>query len=484
VDKAIEVALLPYYPVVGQPTGQTRLLVRALSLVPDGSTDAARLWCRYGRLLAIEEGDIVAARSVLRRAIEIAEQSGDRALEFRVLADAANVNQFDTASVEWLEKVSRSLECAADLRDDQAELVARYSAVNCSFQFGDTSGVANLGSPMLRLAEGLRDRFWLATAHRARAYVPWLRGDYPAARVENDLSLAVAPEEPRDLAIRIQIEYESGNFGQGEWGLSPLPAQSLLASKNGGPWLLGPAGIFRIRDGKFWQFAACPWNPTNTPVNAVCEDLRGNLIVGTGGEGVFWFDENGRATQLFKPKTNDLSQVSTTQNRDLSHNTVLSLCMDREGDLWVGTDGGGLNRVKRPVFDVMDDSSELAVRSVCGDGSNGLWLGSFGHGVVHWRDGALEGYVLGQPSTNNPYFNSDQYVTSVYRDSKNRVWAGTYAGGLFQFDGKNGMSPFGLIQGTDGNFFGFTGGSETDNYGALFRLTPSGTKCVLLRTPA
>src|SRR5207253_2014965 len=112
---------------------------------------------------------------------------------------------------------------------------------------------------------------------------------------------------------------------------------------NGGPWVLGPAGIFRIRGGKFWPFAACPWNPTNTPVNAVCEDLRGNLIVGTGGEGLFWFDEQGRAQQLSKSPTNGLS-----------HGTVLSLCLDREGDLWVGTDGGGLNRVKRPLFDLMD----------------------------------------------------------------------------------------------------------------------------------
>jgi signal transduction histidine kinase/ligand-binding sensor domain-containing protein len=216
----------------------------------------------------------------------------------------------------------------------------------------------------------------------------------------------------------------SGDFGRGEWGVSAIPAQYLLASKSGGPWLLGQAGIFRIRSGKFWPFAPCPWNATKTPVNAACEDANGDLVVGTGGEGIFWFDRAGKYTQL----TNTLG--------GLSHDTVLSLCVDREGDLWVGTDGGGLNRVKRTAFDAMYESSELAIRSVCDDGSMGLWLGSFGHGVAHWRAGALEAYVLGQPSTNNPDFNAEQYVTSVFRDGKTRVWAGTYAGGLYQFDGK------------------------------------------------
>jgi ligand-binding sensor domain-containing protein len=216
----------------------------------------------------------------------------------------------------------------------------------------------------------------------------------------------------------------SAEFGRGVWGVSSLPAQFLLASKNGAAWLLGQAGIFRIKDGRFSPYAACPWNPTGTPVNTACEDAAGNLVVGTGGEGIFWFESTNKYTQI------------TNGYGGLSHNTILSLCVDKEGDLWVGTDGGGLDRVKRPVFEVMENSSELAIRSVCDDGSSGLWLGSFGHGVAHWRAGGLETYVLGQPSANNPDFNADQYVTSVFRDGRSRVWAGTYAGGLFQFDGK------------------------------------------------
>jgi uncharacterized repeat protein (TIGR03803 family) len=46
---------------------------------------------------------------------------------------------------------------------------------------------------------------------------------------------------------------------------------------------------------------------------------------------------------------------------------------------------------------------------------------------------------------------------------------------LVSFSGANGIYPFaGLIQGTDGNFYGMTFGGGTADYGTVFELTPSG----------
>jgi ligand-binding sensor domain-containing protein/signal transduction histidine kinase len=194
---------------------------------------------------------------------------------------------------------------------------------------------------------------------------------------------------------------------------STVPRLDLLVrNSNGGFWLLANGRILSWKTNHFDTFAYYPWNP-NTPVNAACQDRRANLVVGTGGEGVFWFDAQGHSAQLSKAQ-------------GLSHNTAMSLCTDREGDLWVGTDGGGLNRVKQQLFDVFEGSQALAVKSVSEDASGGLWLGSFGHGVNYLTNGALKPFDL------KPGGPADQYVVSVFVDHQQRVWAGTAVGTLFQ----------------------------------------------------
>src|ERR1019366_7463191 len=108
-------------------------------------------------------------------------------------------------------------------------------------------------------------------------------------------------------------------------------------------------------------------------------------------------------------------RISGTQG--LSHDTALSLCMDREGDLWVGTDGGGLNRVRRKLFSVQDGSLGLNIRSVSSDGQGGLWFANFGGKLNYLSNGRLEFF----DSTNGLL---DSNIRSVLADGTN-VWVGT-----------------------------------------------------------
>ncbi len=190
----------------------------------------------------------------------------------------------------------------------------------------------------------------------------------------------------------------------------------LLAGREGGYWRLADRHLQKYNDGGLLRdLGMYPWDSTRTPVACACEDAVGNLIVGTLGEGVFWFDANGRATQI-------------TTAQGLSHNFILSLCMDREGNLWVGTDGGGLNRVKRKMFDVLEESRGWTIQSICEDARGGLWLGTFGSGVKYLKDG-LVNPLAAEPGLTN------LYVRSVFVDRDQRVLAGSVSlgfRGLFQ----------------------------------------------------
>ena len=45
---------------------------------------------------------------------------------------------------------------------------------------------------------------------------------------------------------------------------------------------------------------------------------------------------------------------------------------------------------------------------------------------------------------------------------------------LHDFDETDGRSPSGLVQATDGNFYGVTSGGGTDGFGTVFKITPAG----------
>jgi signal transduction histidine kinase/ligand-binding sensor domain-containing protein len=190
----------------------------------------------------------------------------------------------------------------------------------------------------------------------------------------------------------------------------------LLASRTGGYWRFANGRIQKWKDDRMvegydWPY---PWNLKGTPLRAACEDLEGNLVVGTGGEGVFWFDAHGKSEHL-------------TSETGLSSDTVLSLCLDRQGDIWVGTDGQGVNRVRRKAFEVLDPSRGLTVQSVCDDGDGGLWIGYFGEHIDHWHAGRLDQFRREQGLR---YLG----VKSVFRDHDGTLWVGTQLGGLLRYE--------------------------------------------------
>ncbi len=199
----------------------------------------------------------------------------------------------------------------------------------------------------------------------------------------------------------------------------------LIGSQSGGYWRLADGRIQKritnsVALDPGWAY---PWGFTYQ-VKAACEDREGNLIVGTLGDGVWWFDASGKPTQ-----------ISTTNG--LSNNYVLSLLKDREGALWVGTDGGGLCRVRRQVFDTVEATRGLAVQSVC-ESTNGLWVGFNNIGIGAFGVAHLTNAVLNN-STNGVLDTFgfvrgllDSSVRSVFVDRDQRVWAGTFSSGLFQ----------------------------------------------------
>jgi ligand-binding sensor domain-containing protein/signal transduction histidine kinase len=200
----------------------------------------------------------------------------------------------------------------------------------------------------------------------------------------------------------------------------PIKVDFLLNSQHGGYWRLAGGQVEKWRGNvRERDLGPYPWG--GVPVASVCEDERGNLIVGTLGNGVFWYDTDNQAQRV----------------SGLSHNTVLSLCVDREGSLWVGTDGGGLNRVKRTAFELIEDTRDVNVKTLCEDGEGGLFLGTFGGGVRHWKDGVQRQLGVEQGLTS-------LFLGSVFRDRDQMLWTGVFGIGLLQLQDGRFQQPLGM----------------------------------------
>jgi len=185
----------------------------------------------------------------------------------------------------------------------------------------------------------------------------------------------------------------------------------LLASRRGGVWWLLDGKIQRWQgtdtSGKATDLVAYPWG--DATVTAATEDAEGNLIVGTQGNGLYWFTAGG-----------DYRHLSLGPDR--SSDFVLSLALDREGNLWVGTDGDGLKRVKRKLFTSPANLSPLPAQSVARDGVGGVWVAFNANGLAHWRTNAAPHFGVGLGDN----------AWSVLVDRRQTVWVGTRGEGLFQ----------------------------------------------------
>lgn len=114
-------------------------------------------------------------------------------------------------------------------------------------------------------------------------------------------------------------------------------------------------------------------------VRAILEDDKGNLWVGTRGNGLNMIPAEKGHTQYF-----------TTAN-GLTNNAVLALKKDDDGHLWIGHDGIGIDilDVKSGKFyhfpaDLKggEDLEFGSVYDICIDAFGQVWLGTSGYGVI------------------------------------------------------------------------------------------------------
>jgi signal transduction histidine kinase/ligand-binding sensor domain-containing protein len=182
----------------------------------------------------------------------------------------------------------------------------------------------------------------------------------------------------------------------------------VMQDRIGVTWYCTSKGIFRQSSGSVKRFLPDPTGDKNG-IFRVYEDAAGNI----------WFlTEAG----LLRASSDSLERVAP----EIKARTVTA---DRDGNLWVGTNGAGLIRFKTRTVRTLTKADGLpndVVMTVFATADGKLWTGN-NCGGLSWFDGAhFHTYDEKDGLANS-------CVNALAEDSKHDLWVGTSGGGLFRF---------------------------------------------------
>lgn len=202
---------------------------------------------------------------------------------------------------------------------------------------------------------------------------------------------------------------------QDQHGLPQNAANAIVRTRDGYLWIGTFEGAARFDGVRFTVFDGnnTPALHSNHQIMALLEDRAGNLWLGTNGGG------------LVRYRDGHFQAFSTADG--LAHNHVRALWEDRAGNLWIGTDGG-LNRWRAgrwTVFHARDGLPDERVSALAEDKAGGIWVGTE-KGLAYFADDRVTIYSRREGLLS-------EYVYALLIDRAGTLWVGTGGGGLYLF---------------------------------------------------
>jgi signal transduction histidine kinase/ligand-binding sensor domain-containing protein len=206
-----------------------------------------------------------------------------------------------------------------------------------------------------------------------------------------------------------------GRYQQFSWqdqhGLPQNGISTVVQTPDGYLWLATAEGVVRFDGVRFTVF-----DSVNTP------ELKSNNIgvLLVDRVGALWAGYSGGLTRY---QDGRFTYYGTAQG--LADLRVVALFADRAGQLWIGTQGGGL-RVYRDghftTYTTQDGLPDNRIRTFAEAADGGLWIGTLG-GLARFQDGQFTNY-----STRDGLVSG--VVSALWWDRTGTLWVGAENGGL------------------------------------------------------
>jgi signal transduction histidine kinase/ligand-binding sensor domain-containing protein len=272
------------------------------------------------------------------------------------------------------------------------------------------------GDRLTRVGRGLLDAGVTAILQRRDGAV-WVGTDGAGLfRVRRDGQVARVPTDPA-----LEADFIKG----------------MLEDASGALWIAGTRGLWSLRDRLVHVRAPRPLSS----VTSVVQVRASGTVFAEAASGVYRIDSDS-AVLVHASRTDDgkrlwadAGAMWSVNGEDVSrdgrrvftlpeHRTVSSVLFDREGSLWLGTDAGGLHRVKSALFTTYSVPEGVGYPNVYAtyvDHSGVIWLGTWGKGVSRLDPATGRATAFGTGL-------NLRSVNSFYEDAAGVLWFGTALG--------------------------------------------------------
>lgn len=188
---------------------------------------------------------------------------------------------------------------------------------------------------------------------------------------------------------------------------------AVMSSQYGGVW------SYNLDTHKFTKLDYISYQNITT----IFVDSSGSLWVSPYGKGLVSYDRKG-------------SMV-----KQILNNNVIKDIAQRKDELWMVTDGGGLNiynLLTGEIRNIMHKPGieyslpENSLLCLYNDHENNIWIGSIKGGLIGMKEIFIKTYK--DVPLNSNYGLSSKVVNVIFEDNNNIIWLGTDGGGLNRFD--------------------------------------------------
>jgi signal transduction histidine kinase/ligand-binding sensor domain-containing protein/DNA-binding response OmpR family regulator len=198
-------------------------------------------------------------------------------------------------------------------------------------------------------------------------------------------------------------------------------------------------GLYLLRktDHSFTHFANDPSDKnsiSHNDIREIFEDAQSTLWIGTEGGGLNRLDPSSGTFVRY--------QHDPGQPNSISHNDVISMEEDWRGNLWIGTRNGGINVLNKQTntftYHTFSETNEEglnngSIYSVYRDNRGNMWVGTYSGGLnILYRD--PQKFTHYRKNIQNPNSLNNNNVLSVHEDTNGTLWIGTDGGGLSIWD--------------------------------------------------